>query len=211
MSRATAKKSTAWGDAEGRRRDILSAARAILQKSGHDSLNMRDVAVRARVSPGTLYVYFKTKEEIFLTLYAARVDEFATEAEALVCRAESFEDLFTLFAAAYLRFYEEYGHALSVWSIVADENAVADLPRDLVDRLRAQVTRVFALAGARARELAAHEGRTLRDDRLAMPFVWAVLTGLADNFSGPRAKAATYDWDEMVRFAARTLREGLTI
>lgn len=203
------KKTTAWGDAEGRRRDILGAARALVE-SGVSDLTMRDVALKARVSPGTIYVYFKTKEEIFLTLYAARVDAFADEVDAVCAEARDWDDLFSKFAERYLAFYRDYGHALNVWSLLADPAALESLPPDLTQKLRAQVVRTFTTASSKAREVAAAEGRVLRDDPLVMPFLWTVLTGLADNFSGPRAKAHPHRWEDMVRFAAQTLRAGLT-
>ena len=34
--------------------------------------------------------------------------------------------------------------------------------------------------------------------------------GLAENFTGVRAEAQPYQWDEMVEFAAETLVRGLT-
>ena len=65
---------TRWGDREGRRRDILDAAREQMAEGGYLALNMRDLARRASVSPGTLYQYFSTKEEIFATLYAEAIE-----------------------------------------------------------------------------------------------------------------------------------------
>jgi AcrR family transcriptional regulator len=210
MAKVAKKATTAWGDAEGRRRDILAAAKRIVETRGRDGLNMRDVAVRAKVSPGTLYVYFKTKEEIFLTLYAARVEAFAGEVEAFAAEAASWDDLFARFAKSYLAFYREYGSSLSLFSLTADPAAVAELPPALIDELRAKVVRIFALAADRARALALLEGRHLKDDPHALPLLWMVLTGLADSMSGPRRDAHPYDWDSMVRFAARTLLAGLT-
>jgi AcrR family transcriptional regulator len=205
-----AAKKTAWGDADGRRRDILAAAKGIVAKHGRDGLNMRDVAVRAKVSPGTLYVYFKTKEEIFLTLYAARVEDFAREVEALAEAARTWDELFARFAESYLGFYRDFGRGLSLFSLTADPAAIAELPPALVEDLRAKVGRILGLAAARARVLAEREGRRFTEDPHAMPLLWMVLTGRADSMSGPRRDAAPYDWDQMVRFASRTLLAGLT-
>src|SRR5262249_35355569 len=55
---------TKWGDREQRRADILDAARAHIASAGYLSLNMRDLAANAGVSPGTLYSSFPTKEAL---------------------------------------------------------------------------------------------------------------------------------------------------
>jgi AcrR family transcriptional regulator len=44
---------TAWGDAEGRRRDILRSVEELLAGSGYAALTMRAIAVGAGVSSGT--------------------------------------------------------------------------------------------------------------------------------------------------------------
>lgn len=56
---------TARGDRDGRRRDVLAAASAILDESGWQGLSIRAVASRAGVSTGAVYQWFSGKDEIF--------------------------------------------------------------------------------------------------------------------------------------------------
>src|SRR5215510_12615227 len=66
-----------------KRRQILEGARHTFLAQGFDAASMGAIARQAGVSKGTLYVYFKSKEELF---------------EAIVeeqCRAEA-EQIFTL-------------------------------------------------------------------------------------------------------------------
>lgn len=53
---------------EERRLAILEAALALFQEGGYEHASMAAVARRAGVAKGTVYLYFKTKEELFLTL-----------------------------------------------------------------------------------------------------------------------------------------------
>jgi TetR/AcrR family acrAB operon transcriptional repressor len=54
---------------EGERpRQILSAAAAVIIRLGYDKTTMKDIADEAGVSRGTVYLYFKGKEEIFEAL-----------------------------------------------------------------------------------------------------------------------------------------------
>src|ERR1022692_2623429 len=48
-----------------KRRQILEGARAVFMAQGFDAASMGEIARVAGVSKGTLYVYFKSKEELF--------------------------------------------------------------------------------------------------------------------------------------------------
>ena len=48
-----------------KRRQIVEGARAVFLAQGFDAASMADIAREASVSKGTLYVYFKNKEELF--------------------------------------------------------------------------------------------------------------------------------------------------
>lgn len=51
-----------------RRESILDAAEFLLSKQSIESIAMMDVAKTIKLAKGTLYLYFKTKEELFLSL-----------------------------------------------------------------------------------------------------------------------------------------------
>ena len=48
-----------------KRRQIVDGAREVFLARGFDAASMGDIAKAAGVSKGTLYVYFKNKEELF--------------------------------------------------------------------------------------------------------------------------------------------------
>ncbi len=53
---------------ERRRQEILAAARHVFSKKGFNSATMEEIASKAELSPGTLYLYFKNKEELHTSL-----------------------------------------------------------------------------------------------------------------------------------------------
>ena len=55
-------------DKEGRRRLILGAARELWAQASYATFNMGDVAERAGLAKGTVYIYFATKEALLLDL-----------------------------------------------------------------------------------------------------------------------------------------------
>ncbi|RTZ99162.1 MAG: TetR/AcrR family transcriptional regulator [Deltaproteobacteria bacterium] len=53
---------------ERRRQQIIVAAKRVFSKKGFNKATMEDIAAEAELSPGTLYLYFKNKEELYASL-----------------------------------------------------------------------------------------------------------------------------------------------
>ncbi|MEC7762072.1 MAG: TetR/AcrR family transcriptional regulator [Pseudomonadota bacterium] len=71
---------------QARRAAILDAARALIDESGFDGVTMAELAARAGVSKGTLYLYVRTKEEVFLALFVAAIATVTDRIEAEATR-----------------------------------------------------------------------------------------------------------------------------
>lgn len=52
-----------------RRRAVLQVAETYLLEVGHEAFSMSKLAKKIGLAKGTLYLYFQTREELFLTLY----------------------------------------------------------------------------------------------------------------------------------------------
>ena len=53
---------------ERRRQQIMVAAKRVFSERGFNKATMEDIAQEAELSPGTLYLYFKNKEELYASL-----------------------------------------------------------------------------------------------------------------------------------------------
>ncbi len=53
---------------ERRRQQIIVAAKRVFSAKGFNKTTMEDIAKEAELSPGTLYLYFKNKDELFASL-----------------------------------------------------------------------------------------------------------------------------------------------
>ena len=63
------KRARSLEDKSFRRQQILDAAAALFQEVGYEGFSVALLANKAGVVKGTLYLYFKTREEVFLALY----------------------------------------------------------------------------------------------------------------------------------------------
>jgi TetR/AcrR family transcriptional regulator len=57
-----------------RRGQILDAAEELVKRHGHSAISVAEVAKRAGVAKGTVYLYFETKEEVYLGLHQRWID-----------------------------------------------------------------------------------------------------------------------------------------
>ena len=85
-------------------RQIMEGARAVFLAQGFDGASMGEIARRAGVSKGTLYVYFDSKEALFEAIFE---DESRLQAEqvfALESADHDVEAVLTRLGCAYVRF-----------------------------------------------------------------------------------------------------------
>jgi len=202
------KSKSKWGDREARRRDILAAARALLECGGYERLSIRAVAERAGVSPGTVYTYFAGRESLFAALYAERLERFHAQIAPACAGAQTAQEAFRAIADAYLDMYRVYGREVNLWTALLTDAAPAVLPVDAAQPLVDAAAKVLDTVQAALDRFTGE--RSDEGARLGLPFLWATLTGLADHFTGERHRLYAYSWDEMADFAARVLVAGMT-
>ncbi len=202
---------TRWGDREGRRRDILAAARAQLDRGGYLALNMRDIAAGAGVSPGTLYQYFSTKEEIFATLYADAISHHNARVEVIAAEATDLEGFLVALATAYLDLYGAYGRYLTIWTTQREQTRLAGSPFPAeLRRALAAATRTQAqlIQGGLERFTPRGRPRLISDPR-ALTLLWASFNGLADHLTSERHALSRVDAEAFIGYTAQTLAAGL--
>lgn len=69
---------------EIRRQSILAGARGLFQETAYGDLRMTDLAERLALGKGTIYLYFRTKEALFLAVLQQELEAwFAAAAERL--------------------------------------------------------------------------------------------------------------------------------
>lgn len=100
-----------------RRESILLAARQLYQEASEDLPSSAAIAERAGLAKGTVYLYFKSKEDIFLDLLSA---EYCELLNATSTTLEQFvgsrDQLIAAFAAAYVAWIKRHPLLLQLGS-----------------------------------------------------------------------------------------------
>ena len=93
---------------EERRRQILVAARTLLSKKGLGGTSIQQIAKHAELGVGTIYFYYRSKEELFAALQQEGLEELQDQVKAAGARGKTPTDRLNKIALAYLRFSEEH-------------------------------------------------------------------------------------------------------
>lgn len=79
---------SAAGEDPAKRRQIVEGARRVFVTLGFDRASMNDVVRESGVSKSTLYVYFRSKEDLFRALIEEERERYFAEVEALLGEAD---------------------------------------------------------------------------------------------------------------------------
>ena len=92
-----------------RRQSILCAAREVFCENGFHRATVDNVAERAKVSKGTVYLYFESKETILAFLLLEGLNELVEKLEQAYAGTEPLpaRERLRRLGRAYLRFFEE--------------------------------------------------------------------------------------------------------
>jgi AcrR family transcriptional regulator len=96
--------------AEFRRSEIVEAARKAFGRRGYRCSTVDDIAEQAGIAKGTLYLYFKSKEEIYLTALMQDVSDLQQEASRRVAAASGARDKVREFVAVRLEHSERHAN-----------------------------------------------------------------------------------------------------
>jgi len=175
-------------EADNRRMEILEAAQRLFWQKGYTATSIPQIAREAELAPGTIYLYFRSKEALYVELlmegYAILHQRLTVEAHRPVPPAEQAArllDVFLTFAREYPKYYE------IIFFLLQKERSggwEGHFPGDALARVRAHEAACKALA-ARILERAGYKNPSLRSDTVEA--VWSMLSGVIFHFGSDPA------------------------
>src|SRR5436190_9829887 len=182
-----------------RRDEILVAAQACFARSGFHQTSMQEICTEAGMSPGSLYRYFRSKEDIIAAI--AERDRAETAQQFAALGQGNFFDGLAALAQHHLveRSLEEVALCAEIMAESRRNPAVARIYQNMEADVRA---RFIALL-----QRAAERGEVRRD--LDLDGVVTVLFALADGLSWRRAVEPAFNTEAVMPLVLRMVEQVL--
>ncbi|MGD0418755.1 MAG: TetR/AcrR family transcriptional regulator [Xanthobacteraceae bacterium] len=116
-------------DDSAKRRQILEGARAVFLAQGFDAASMNDIARAAGVSKGTLYVYFKHKQELFDAIVEQECTAQAEGIFDLDPNDRDVEAVLTRLGIGYVKFLCRPEKASAIRTVIAIADRMPEVGR----------------------------------------------------------------------------------
>ena len=118
-----------------RRQDIIDAACEVLSEKGLASATVDAVSERVELAKGTIYLYFKTKEELFMSVFIKGLDnlldKYREAADLDLPPAEMMDRM----ALAFYKYYKEDINYIKTSAYLLHEDIMDKIPNELSDEI----------------------------------------------------------------------------
>lgn len=165
---------------EQRRQNILKVAKRLFIERGFKSVTVANIAEKAELSKGAIYLYFSSKEEIYAQILLTDIEHFHREISQIFNGGKSAAGILLDFADAYIDIFlkeREQFRILMNFMLQADN---LNLSRETRKRIIAEMNRTISLIekilqyGVDSGELTL-EKQDIRKMRNAL---WGLLNGI---------------------------------
>ncbi|MFQ6612791.1 MAG: TetR/AcrR family transcriptional regulator [Fidelibacterota bacterium] len=95
---------------EQRRKAILTAAEKRFAREGYNATQLDSIADDVEISKGTIYLYFKNKEDLFFSMIDEKISTYYANLTAEIEQVESLENLIQRLVTYNLEHYRHQHH-----------------------------------------------------------------------------------------------------
>jgi TetR/AcrR family transcriptional regulator len=163
---------------KARRQAILDAARECFFRDGFEATTISQIADNVELSTGTLYLYFKNKEEIYVSILEEGLEILYALMKGSEHPGASPSELLEGYANAYFGFYTDYGQYFDIMFFLRRPDRRVEVEVELQETLDQQTINCLGLL-----ESAIERGIEEGDFRAVSPYeasrvMWATMNGL---------------------------------
>lgn len=198
---------------ERRRQQIMVAAKRVFSNKGFGKTTMEDIAKDAELSPGTIYLYFKNKDELYASLSLRILQYLLIRMEHVTAeKGLNLEKRLESLKQAMLDVYEFDPLILINMFHLQSGEALKDLSAELLDQIKAISQKAFAaMASIFAEGIDTGVFTGHRPDTLAS-IMWALFSGIVLwEESRKTIEGKDSDLKENFNIAFALFTKGLTI
>lgn len=204
-----ARRAFASEDKLARREVILEAARTLFVAGDGNLPSASQIADAARLAKGTVYLYFRTKEEIFAALLLAGWSDLMAEVIAAFRNGDDRDETVAAFISTYVDYLDRHPELLRLDALgygVLEQNMHPDALRAFKIELVSRLTEAGAVIDVALRVLEGRGFRLLMRTYALTRGLWQSTQGYAD----PIALELQPKMAQLYPDFVHELREGLT-
>ena len=139
---------------EQRRCAILDAARTVFAKKGYADTAVEDIAVQAGIAKGTLYLYFRSKEQVYLAALLEEARQLDADSRRAMKAASGWREKLKAYLQVRLTYFETHQDFLRIYMTEFRGMCMQGKPfaADFINLMHegeAQLAQLFAAAAAR--------------------------------------------------------------
>jgi len=164
-----------------RRRDIIDTAEELFDKKGYAGTTIDEVARRTELSKGTIYLYFKSKDELFLAVCALGITGFRAELEASIRRKRGLENKIKAMYLSYIDYFLKVPHIFRALQDTYTERLRSNISGESIDIINWTIAETLFLGSLLVQQ--GIEGGLFRKDVDPYAFSvmsWRMATGLIE-------------------------------
>jgi AcrR family transcriptional regulator len=193
---------------QARPQEILDAALACFAEKGFAASRMDDIAERAGVTKGTIYLYFESKEAVFKALVRESIGaQISQVIESIRAYEGSSRDLLRNAVTMIAHFAATSDRVVLPKIIVAEAGNFPELARfyrdEIIDKGLGAMTSVIA------RGVARREFRDVNPDHVARMMIAPILLSIFWRTTFAQFDAAPYDYQAFLRSHLDILLRGI--
>ncbi len=197
---------------EKRRQSILQAAHDVFFENGFHRATVDNVAERAEVSKGTVYLYFESKETILAHLLLETLDELIEELEQAYVTAESLpaDEQLRRLGQAYLRFFKEEPECFRLLMAMDRGRFQDSVTPEIYQQVLSASLEGLGWVMKTIQQGIDEEMFRCCDVRLAASTLWAMLNGVLELMNHPLRRAMVgMEREALYQTALETVIQGL--
>ncbi len=195
-----------------RREQILEAAYQLFHEAGYSAATMDQIAERAELAKGTLYLYFKSKEEVYFALLNKGLEILIDLLEDKLRRRPPRDQILAEIANTLSEYIRDHVDYIRIFIVMNQEDKQAKLSDEICAQFNSRAATIL--------KLMRNEIQALIDEGAFIPvnawqvanLLWAAFNGISQwSLAREQMKISTPHLHDLLGFCFQVIERGLSL
>ncbi len=194
-----------------RHRQILDAAYEVFHEVGYSSATIDQIAERAELAKGTIYLYFKSKEELYFSLLVNGLDILIDLLNGMAEKKPAPDQLLRQTAKTLFQFFTDYTDYFRIFMMMRQEEMQAKLPPELSEQINTRATEILKLLSSEMDVLVDNGTYAPVNTWQLANILWGAFTGITQlALTKEQLNVRTRHIDRMLSLCFDLIHQGLS-